>query len=202
VKSGSRVWRWVAGVLCALLLLLESSWLAAADEPRHLTAILVVARAELPDPNFADSTVLVMNHLADGPVGVIVNRPSPMAVSELFPDMKRLARIPDKLYFGGPVEFGTVWFLFRAAKPPMHAVQAFDGVYLSGDRDLLQRLLRREKPMKDLRIFVGHSSWAPGQLEAEIERGDWTSAPAESRAVFNPGAEYPWPPPEEPAVSD
>ncbi|NJD30366.1 MAG: YqgE/AlgH family protein [Gammaproteobacteria bacterium] len=142
-----------------------------------------------------------MNHLADGPVGVIVNRPTAMTVAELFPDMERLAKIRDKVYFGGPVAFGTVWFLFRAAKPTDHAVEAFDGVYLSADRDLLLRLLGREKPMEGLRIFIGHAGWAPGQLEAEIARGDWTRRRVESGAVFTHDDEHPWPASHEPEVT-
>jgi putative transcriptional regulator len=166
-----------------------------------LTAILLVARAELPDPNFAESVVLVMNNLADGPVGVIVNRPTAMAVAELFPEMKRLAHVQDKVYFGGPVDFGAVWFLFRAARPTPHAVQVLDGVYLSGDRDVLLRLLDRERPMEGLRIFIGHSGWAPDQLEAEIARGDWTLQRAEADAVFSPRTERPWPALQAPKVS-
>lgn len=74
-------------------------------------------------------------------------------------------------------------------------------MYLRGDRDLLLRLLRREKPMENLRIFLGHAGWAPGQLEAEIGRGDWMLEHAESNAVFKPEAEHPWPAPLESEVS-
>ena len=90
----------------------------------------------------------------------------------------------DKVYFGGPVEFGPVWFLFRAAAPPEHAIQACDGVYLSADRKLLLQLLGRDKPMDGLRIFVGHAGWAPGQLEAEIEQTatGLSSAPSRKRS--------------------
>lgn len=196
-----RVPRRAAAAVCALLLLVGTPWPAVADEPGRLTAILLVARGGLTDPNFADSVVLVMNHVADGPVGVIVNRPTEVTVAELFPDMKRLAAVEDKVYFGGPVEFGTLWFLFRATKPPARAVQAFDDVYLSRDRDLLRRLLRRKEPMEDLRIFVGHSGWAPGQLEAEIRRGDWTLRRVETDAVFKPDLERPWPAQLTPEVS-
>lgn len=196
-----RVQRQIAGAICTLLLLAVASWAAVADEPKRLTAILLVARDTLTDPSFGRSVVLVMNHVADAPVGVIINRPTQMTVAQLFPDLKRLAAIQDKVYFGGPVEFGTVWFLFRAARSPDRAVQVFDDVYLSADRDLLLRLLRREKPMESLRIFVGHSGWAQGQLEAEIRRGDWTLEHAEPDAVFEPDTEHPWPAPPEPEVS-
>ncbi len=190
--------RAVAAVLCGFLLLFGTSWPTAADDAKPLTAILIVARAELPDPHFRDSIVLVMNNLGSAPAGVIVNRPTKVAVSHLFTELERLAKLRDKVYFGGPVEFGTGWFLFRADTPPEHAVQAFDSVYLSADPELLLKLLGRDKPMESLRIFIGHSGWGPGQLQAEMARGDWTVKPAEPDAIFNGKSEHPWPAPQGP----
>jgi putative transcriptional regulator len=199
VRSGFHLQRRVAGGLCALLLVSGLSWPASGADAKPLNAILIVARDDLPDPNFADSIVLVMNNLGPGPVGIIINRPMPIPVSRLFPDIERLAQVRDKVYFGGPVDFGSVWFLFRAATPPEHAIQACDGVYLSADRELLLRLLGRNKPMDGLRIVLGHAGWAPGQLEAEIERHDWTSKRAEMEAIFNGNSEHPWPAPQDPS---
>ena len=201
VRSGFRFQHYVAGGLCALLLLSGSSWPASGAATRALNAILIVARDHLPDPNFADSMVLVMNNLGPGPVGIIINRPMPIPVSRLFPDIERLAQVRDRVYFGGPVDFGSVWFLFRAATPPEHAIQACDGVYLSADRELLLQLLGRSKPMDSLRIFLGHAGWAPGQLEAEIERHDWTSRRAEMEAIFSGKSDHPWPAPQDPTHS-
>jgi putative transcriptional regulator len=192
--------RFLAGALGALILLLGTAWPTFADDAKHLTAILIVARPGLGDPIFADSIVLVMNNLVpDTHVGIIINKPTRITVSELasqlFPNLKGLAKLNDKVYFGGPVELGTVWFLFRAAKPPEHAVEAFDGVCLSADKQLLLQLLGREKPMDGLRIFVGHAGWAPSQLQAEIAEGAWTAERADPDAIFNGKSEHPWPPP-------
>jgi putative AlgH/UPF0301 family transcriptional regulator len=52
--------------------------------------------------------------------------------------------------------------------------------------------------MDGLRIFIGHSGWAPRQLEAEIARGDWTLERAKSDAIFNGKSEHPWPAPQAP----
>lgn len=201
VRSSFDFQRYVAGGLCALLLVSGSSWPASGADTKPLNAMLIVARDGLPDSNFADSIVLVMNNLGPGPVGIIINRPLPIPVSRLFPDIERLARVRDKVYFGGPIDFRSVWFLFRAATPPEHAIQACDGVYLSADRELLLRLLGRDKPMDSLRIFLGHAGWASGQLEAEIERHDWTSKRAEMDAIFSGKSEHPWPSPQDPTHS-
>jgi putative transcriptional regulator len=193
--SGIRRWHAAAKCVAALLLLSAPPSSVLADNSKPLTAILIVARSELLDPNFADSIVLVMNNLGPAPVGVIVNRPTRIPVSQLFPELQRLAHLQDKVYFGGPVETTSVWFLFRAATPPEHAIRAFGSVYVSADRKLLLQLLGREKPMDGLRIFAGHAGWGPGQLEAEIDRGDWTSKRADSDAIFGGHSEHPWPAP-------
>jgi putative AlgH/UPF0301 family transcriptional regulator len=62
--------------------------------------------------------------------------------------LERLAQLNNKLYFGGPVEITSVWFLFRADTPPEHAIQVLDDVYVSTNRELLRKLLDRDKPWK------------------------------------------------------
>lgn len=190
--------RRVCAALGALLALGALPRVSPAGDAQPLNAILIKARAELRDPFFGESVVLVLNNLGPAPVGVVINRPTPLSVARLFPDVKRLAELQDRVYFGGPVEFGSVWFLFRAARQPEHAVRACEGVYLSASRELLLKLLARDKPMDGLRIFVGHSGWAPGQLESEIARGDWTLAHAEPEVIFGNKAEHPWPAPRPP----
>jgi putative transcriptional regulator len=180
--------------LCLFVCLWAAVWSAAAEDATHLTSIVIVARNQLPDPFFSESIVLVMNDLAPGPVGLIINRPTQVPVSRLFPELKSLQAVHDPVFFGGPVDPQAVWFLFRAAKAPDHAVKACDGVYLSADRDLLLRLLNREKPMEDLKIIAGHAGWAPGQLEAEIGNGDWSSKRADFATIFKPEHQHPWPP--------
>ena len=64
---------------------------------------------------------------------------------------------------------------------------------LRPDAELLYKLLRRERPMEGLRIYVGYSGWAPGQLEAEIARGSWRLVRAEAAAIFDNKSERPWP---------
>lgn len=184
-----------------MLLLLGTPWYGSAGESKPVTAILIVARPQVMDPSFSDSIVLVMNDLGPAPVGIVINRPTRVPVARLFPNLKALEPLPDKVYFGGPVEFGSVWFLFRAASKPEHAVQALDDIYLSASPDLLLQLLSRNKPTDDLRIFAGHAGWAPSQLESEISRGDWKLERADAQAIFNHQSEHPWPAPQTPKHS-
>ncbi len=175
------------------MLLVVASWPTLPEDRKPLTAIFITAPAGLADDNFAGSTLLVMNNLGPAPIGVILNRPTKFPVSDLFPNLKRLQQVHERVFFGGPVDLQTVWFLVRAVKPPEHAIRAVEGVYLSASRELLFRLLERDKPMEGLRLFIGHAGWAPGQLEAEIGRGDWTLGHADPDAIFDDKSNHPWP---------
>jgi putative transcriptional regulator len=206
--------RCLAAVLIAAVLVSGSSRIssavgAAAPPPasgnagaakKTLTSIILVAQDAVSDPNFGGSIVVVMNNLGPGPVGIIVNRPTPLPVSRFFPKLKRLAQVQDKVYFGGPVEFGSVWFLFRAKKAPKSAtaIRVCDGVYVSDDDGLLLELLKRPQPMDGLRIFIGHAGWAPGQLQAEIQGGAWLPRRADADSIFNAKPQLPWPSGKEP----
>jgi putative transcriptional regulator len=196
--TGGYLQRGAAGALCTLLLLLGTTWPVVAADDKALTAILLIAKPELADSNFADSVVLVMNNLGPAPVGIIINRPTQVPVSHLFPDLKRLTQVRDKVYFGGPVDVESVWFLFRARTPREHAIRACEDVYISASRALLLQLLGRDKPMEGLRIFVGHAGWGPGQLEAEISEGAWSLQRANSGSIFSGKPEHVWPTPHEP----
>lgn len=180
-------------IASALLLVLSLAMPACAQDAKSLTTILLVARDELPDPNFKRSRVLVMNNIGPAPAGVIINRPTKITVARVFPDMEKLARFDDRIYFGGPVELGVLSFIFRADKPPENATRVVDDVFISTDRDLLHELLSRDAPMRDLRIFMGYSGWSSGQLEDEIGRGDWKIERADAKAMFGHEGEYPWP---------
>jgi putative transcriptional regulator len=179
--------------LFALLVAGGVAPLAHAADSGASSALLLVARDDLPDPNFGDAIVLVLNNLGPAPAGIILNRPTRVTVAKLFPDDARLSHVDDRLYFGGPVDVPSVSFLFRAATPPDNAVTVTDGVYLSRDPELLKKLLARDRPMDGLRIFMGYAGWGPGQLEDEIGRGDWTLKPADASAIFERRSEHPWP---------
>ena len=194
MKKAFRIPHCLAALLVAVLVLpVAARTASAAGAKDSLTSILLVAQDVVSDPNFGGSIVVVMNNLGPAPVGIIVNRPMPLTVARLFPKLKRLAQVQDKVYFGGPVEFPTVWYLFRAKTAPASAIEVCDGVYVSSDEKFLRELLDRRNPMEGLRIFLGHAGWAPDQLQGEIEGGAWRPRQADAESIFNAKPVLPWP---------
>ncbi len=166
---------------------------ARGDEAHPAGPVLLVARADLPDPNFAESVVLVTRRGPAGALGVIINRPTTIPLARVFPDEGKLGGREDRLYFGGPVSRMQMVFVFRADSRPDEAVEVLEGVYLSTDGDLLRKRLGAGGTGEGLRVFAGHAGWAPGQLEAEIERGDWRLMRPEAGAIFSRKPEGLWP---------
>lgn len=152
-----------------------------------------MADSDLRDPNFRRSVVLVTGHPGiAGPIGVIINRPSKTTLARALPDIKALEGLDDKVYFGGPVATQALFYVFRADTRPDDAIEVAPGVYMDWGAERLKQLLAREKPTEGLRIYAGHSSWAPGQLEAEVARGSWRAARPEERLIFSSKPETVW----------
>ena len=182
--------------LCAFLLLLAVSWPTSADNAKPLTTILLVARAELPDPNFKDSVVLVMNNIGPAPSASSSIGPRRIAVSHLFPDLERLAQLDDKVYFGGPCRHlvSVVSFFVPRRLPSMRP--KFSPAFTSARTgNCCVKLLARDKPMEGLRIFIGYSGWAPGQLQSRDRPRLLGPRPRRSGRVFDKKSEHPWPEP-------
>ena len=163
-----------------------------ASDISSMKSILLVARKDLPDPFFRESVVLITPSAGGPPIGVIVNRPTGVPLSGVFPDIEALKSRNEKLFFGGPVQREQLVLVFRAAAPREGALEVLDGVYMTSDRDVFRELLARPNPLEGLRVFAGYAGWAPGQLENEVARGDWHLAPADARVLFGTTPDKLW----------
>ena len=174
-----RIGRLVGALLATLL----APGVALAEDPPP-NGVFLVAKRHLLDPNFHEAVVLVTQHASGSPVGVIVNRPTKVPLSRIFPDNDRLKDAPDTVFFGGPVSPQLLVYVFRAQSHPKDALRMLEDVYLSFDAELLVELLGRVKPTVELRVYAGYSGWGPGQLQEEIARGDWHLVRADAEMIF------------------
>lgn len=178
--------------LRSLFVLVALSGPAGAAED-SANAIFLVASAEMRDPNFRETVVLVTHPREGTPWGVIINRPLEQRLSEIFAEFETLKGSKDTLFFGGPVVPDGLVFLVRSPQPPPRAVAVLREVYFVGDVEWIEGLLRRPEPTQGLRVYAGYSGWGPGQLQAEIERGGWHVLPADAATVFEANPLRIWP---------
>jgi putative transcriptional regulator len=141
---------------------------------------LLIAGPGLVDPNFWRTVVLVVEHSDEGALGLVLNRPSETTVGEAVSELERLLEVDDPLYVGGPVQPSALIVLAEFDQPSEAALIAFEdvGVLASGAQEDPNLSVRRG------RAFVGHAGWGPGQLDDEVERGDWILEPAQREDAF------------------
>jgi putative transcriptional regulator len=183
-----RLERCAALLLCLPLLLLA---LRGAAVETGAPAVFLVAKPELQDPNFAQSVVLVVFPKEGGPVGVIINRPTKLSLKDGFPEQPQLKDRGDALYFGGPVKTNGLMFLFRSGSPADNAFPVIEDLYLSGDGELLHRLLA-QKATQVQRFFLGYAGWSGPQLEHEIALGAWFVVEADLDTVIRADPKTLW----------
>jgi putative transcriptional regulator len=132
------------------------------------------------DANFWRTVVLIVEHSEDGALGLVLNRPSETTVGEAVSELQQVLDVDDPLYVGGPVQPSALIVLAEFERPDDAALIAFEdiGVLANGAQDEPELAVRRG------RAFVGHAGWGPGQLDDEVERGDWIMEAAQREDAF------------------
>lgn len=150
----------------------------------------LVASPHLPDSNFARSVVLLVEHQADGALGVIVNRLTAVPLEQFWKRLSQEATAAPAdqfLSLGGPVEGQAMCLHTHAAAAES---EILPGLFLSTQVDKILKVMRYKRG--SYRIFWGYAGWGPGQLEAELKVGGWLIAPATVQQVFRADPELLW----------
>jgi putative transcriptional regulator len=148
------------------------------------TGRLLVAAPGLRDPNFQQTIVLLLDHNSDGSFGVVLNRPLEVEVAAVLPGWESVASRPARVFGGGPVGLDSALGLVA----PAGLGDPIAGSFALVDLDVEPH----EPGVSDLRIFAGHSGWAAGQLEVELEAGDWFVVDARPGDPFTDRPERLW----------
>ena len=154
--------------------------------------VLLVASPSLSDPNFHQTVLLIIEHGRGGTVGLILNRPTNVLLSEALPDFTVLKRTSHRLFAGGPVGQTQLVLLFRLTQLLPDTRQIIAGVYVGTPR-VLERIMTQPKPTETFRAFAGFAGWAPGQLEHEMLEGAWGILPSDAFSIFDKDPVTLWP---------
>ena len=176
-------------------LLVLGSLLAPGATPaqQHLPAngLLLVAKPSLTDPHFSQTVVLVTQTDDSSTVGVIVNRPTVLKLSQFLSDEYPTGNYREPIYYGGPVMQQALVSLFRSAVPPAApAFHILKDVYLTMHPDNIERLLKDVNAR--YRIYAGFAGWVPRQLESEMMRDSWYFLPADDETIFREKTDGLW----------
>jgi len=160
-----------------------------------LTNHLLIAMPSLADPNFSHTVTLICEHTDKGALGIVLNKPLPMKLSDVLTQMKLEPRDEhiggQPVLRGGPVHTDRGFVLHRPGGEWDATHKVSDSIQVTTSRDVLAAMARGEGP-SDAFIALGYASWEAGQLERELRENAWLTVPASERVVFELPFEERW----------
>lgn len=154
-----------------------------------LAGQLLLASPGLHDPNFARTVVLVSMHSSGGAMGVVLNRPSAVTIGEAVPAFEQALDGDELVYVGGPVQPTAIVCLAEFLEPAAAGLLVLGRIGFpaadAGVDELADATTRR-------RVFAGYAGWGEGQLDSELEQGDWIPHTALAQDVFTDAPQELW----------
>lgn len=155
---------------------------------KSLRGQFLIAGKRLHDPNFFRTVVLMVEHSDEGAMGLVVNRPSSVTVTNALAEHFELPETNDQVYVGGPVEPSALFILHNAAELDEKERPVIPGLFVGSSATVFESVVRSSAeghPSLKFRIFSGCAGWGPNQLEGELSRGDWYHHPAAADLLFH-----------------
>lgn len=132
---------------------------------------LLISEPFLIDSYFKRSVVLLSEHDEKGTLGFILNKPTDVNLNEAVDDFPNF-KVP--LYFGGPVETDTLFYIHTLGEKLKGAKLISEGIYWGGEYDQLKFLIDTGQVRPDqIRFYAGYSGWEPSQLDYELKEKSW-----------------------------
>lgn len=148
----------------------------------------LIPTAQMSDPRFFEALIYICRHSDDGAWGFIVNRPSKaVTVGGLLGEMgidggQTAMSLPA---MEGGVVRPEAGFILHTGLPKFYSSFAVsENICLTTSKDILSHLAPVSQFTHYL-LLMGFCGWHKGQLEAEIENGDWLTCPASSDILFH-----------------
>lgn len=175
-----------------LLFALSFSNITASEHVKINKGIFLVATEKLNNSSFKKSVILITHNSIRQTTGIAINRPSSMPLHSAFPNIKQFKQYEGNLYLGGPVSSNNFFLLINTDQQKSGMYRVADGLYFTRGLKLLLNNLDTLNNDSRVRAYAGYAGWGPGQLQHEIDRGDWTIVRTDPSVVFESDREGLW----------
>ena len=140
----------------------------------------------LNDSIFDKSLIYICNHNKYGALGIIINKPMPNKNAQNILLEIGLEQLKPRLeiYFGGPVQIERGMILHDCKYKTNDTINVSKSISLSSNANIINDIQNGKGP-DNFKFTLGYAGWSKGQLEKEIENGDWLLVPANYDLIFN-----------------
>ncbi len=166
---------------------------APSSPAASLVGRFLVAAPSMPDERFQKSVVFICKHDDDGALGIIVNnKVDDLPLGQVFKQLGIDGPGGDSpVLFGGPVETSRGLVLHSADYKRDETLLIEGGMALTASLEILKDMAGGAGP-KNAWLALGHSGWAPGQLDQEMQDNAWLVVDADAELVFDANFDSKW----------
>ncbi|MFI5021304.1 MAG: YqgE/AlgH family protein [Alphaproteobacteria bacterium] len=167
----------------------------APAESASLAGQLLIASPEIGDPRFRHTVILMVRHNREGALGIVINRPveerSLASLLEAIGESGKGVEGSVRIFAGGPVEPAIGLILHTSDYHRSGTIDIDGRVAMTTSPGILKDIGAHKGPQKSLVAF-GYAGWAAGQLEHELARHDWFTAPEDPKLIFDDDRDQVW----------
>ena len=148
----------------------------------------LVATPAIDDPFFGGSVVYLCDHTEKGAMGVVINKPSPIRMEQLFQAVEKPTpeRFAEKwVLLGGPVQTDRGFLVHTPVGNWENSILISDQIAMTTSRDILIDGLSKENNSIKTIATIGCSGWTAGQLEEELNQNHWLITPQDNKILFD-----------------
>src|ERR1041384_4752237 len=157
-----------------------------------LVGSFLVAAPSMPDERFQKSVVFICKHDDVGALGIIVNnKVEDLPLGQVYKQLGievSAAAAERPVLFGGPVDTSRGLVLHSADHQRGEALLIDGGMALTASLEILKDMAGGAGPQQAW-LAPGHSGWAPGQLDREMQEHAWLGVDGDAGLVFD--ADFP-----------
>lgn len=156
---------------------------------------ILISMPHMADPYFSKAVVYVCEHNKEGAMGMIINKQFQAPdLKELFEKLyigdDTIHSLVNDIFFGGPVLLERGIVLHDATYNSEGTINISENISMTSQQHVLKELQCRPDIL--FKLMLGHSGWSQGQLEREIENGDWLMQNTTQDFIFNVNPEQMW----------
>lgn len=152
---------------------------------RSFKGHLLIAAPDLDTPFFSKTVIFMLSHDETGAMGLVLNRPTDLTVSDIAQDAFQAAINWEKIvHLGGPVP-GPLMMIHTNSELADDTV--IPGIVTTMGVESLEALIRQNT--EPSLVVANYAGWGPGQLEGEFGWASWLTIPAKIEYVLWDDAE-------------
>lgn len=166
------------------------------DNEHAIANKLLIAMPDQGGGFFEKSVILMLEHNAQGAMGLTLTHASDMDMHALLDNLDMPLHNPQRdlsqpVMVGGPVQPDRGFILHHGKSRWENTARLSDELSLTVSLDFLKGVAD-DRVLEEYEVYLGYAGWSAGQLEQELRNNQWLFAEADPDLIFDLPPEARW----------